>query len=465
MKKRTGTGMRALLLLSALMVMLWVLPFRSEAAAKSAAGTWKKDSGGWYYVFRDKSGKAKSEYIKGRWVNAKGYWEKKWDGTWKKNSRGWWFQAGSWYPKKKWVTIDRKTYYFGADGYMVTDRWIGRRYVNKKGVWTKTRAKAIVQPNTTQLKAPSYPAGSAAKKWGALQVKGTKLCSSAGKQVQLKGVSTFGIIWSEGKENINQQAFQTLKNWGSNAVRLAVYTEEYGGYCVDWDDVKTSTLNSTIADAVSYATKLGMYVIIDWHILQDGNPNTHIKEAKQFFADMSYQYGKYSNVIYEICNEPNGTDWSNVKSYADTIIPIIRENDSDAVILVGTPTWSQDVDLVAENPVKKSKNVMYVLHFYASTHGDSIRNKLTTALKNGTPVFVSEFSICAADGNGTIDYTSAAAWKKLINKNKISYIGWSLSNKNETSALIKNTCTKHKGWTNSDLTDTGKYLKKWIQGK
>jgi endoglucanase len=123
------------------------------------------------------------------------------------------------------------------------------------------------------------------------------------------------------------------------------------------------------------------------------------------------------------------------------------------------------VDLVASNPVKQKKNVMYVLHFYATTHGDYLRNKLNTALAAGTPVFVSEFSICAADGNGSIDYNSAAAWKKLINSNKISYMGWSLSNKNETSAIIKNSCTKHSGWTDSDLTETGKYLKKWIQGK
>ena len=463
--RREKRGKQVVLLLIVLMLMIWVLPFRSEAATKSVAGTWKKDSKGWYYQFKDGSGKAKSEYIKGRWVNAKGYREKKWDGKWCHNAKGWWFQAGSWYPKKKWVTIDRKTYYFNASGYMVTNQWIGRRYVNKDGVWTKTRAGKLVEPKTSQLKKPAYPAGSPAKKWGALQVKGTKIVNSAGTAVQLKGVSTFGIIWDEGRYNINLDGFKTVKSWGANAIRLAVYTEEYGGYCVDWDSVKTSELNKTIANAVSYATKLGMYVIIDWHILNDGNPNTHIKEAKQFFADMSYKYGKYTNVLYEICNEPNNTDWASVKSYADTIIPIIRENDSDAIILVGTPTWSQDVDLVAKNPVKKTKNVMYVLHFYASTHGDNIRSKLKTALKNGTPVFVSEFSICAADGNGSIDYTSAAAWKKLINSNKVSYIGWSLSNKNETSALIKNSCSKHSGWKDSDLTETGKYLKKWIQGK
>ncbi len=443
-------------------VMFAILAFPVKSDAASMAGKWKKDSNGYWYQFNS-GGYAKSEYINGSWLNSKGYWEKKWDGKWKHDSKGWWFQAGSWYPKKQWLTINRKSYYFKADGYMATNCWIGRYYVDKNGVWTKT--KSGTSAKTKRLPAPTYPAGSAVKKWGALQVKGTNLCTAAGTKVQLKGVSTFGIIWDEGRYNINLDAFKTLKSWGTNVIRLAVYTEEYGGYCNNSDSVERKTLDDTIANAVGYATKLGMYVIIDWHILQDGNPNTHIKEAKQFFADYSNKYANYKNVIYEICNEPNGVGWSDVKSYADTIIPIIRENDSDAIILVGTPTWSQDVDQVASNPVKNKKNVMYVVHFYASTHKEWLRDKVTNALSAGTPVFVSEFSICDASGGGSIDYSSAAAWKKLINSKNISYVGWSLSNKAETSAIIKNSCSKHSGWTNSELSDTGVYLKNWIGGK
>ena len=222
-------------------------------------------------------------------------------------------------------------------------------------------------------------------------------------------------------------------------------------------------MDETIENGVSYATKLGMYVIIDWHILKDNDPNQHISEAKQFFADYSYKYSNYDNVLYEICNEPNGsTSWSNVKSYADTIIPIIRENDDDAIILVGTPTWSQDVDQASKNPVRLKKNVMYVAHFYAATHKEWLRNKITTARKNEAPVFISESNICESSGDGTIDYTSAAEWKKYIKDNNLSFIGWSLCNKPEAAAFIQSGCSKHSGWTDSDLTDTGKYYKNWF---
>ena len=453
----------AWILMVAMILMVWQVPSGSEAASStSLAGQWKKDSKGWYYKFSDGT-YAKDEYIRGSYVNSKGYWEKRWDGEWKSDKNGWWFQAGKWYPKKQWLKINRKEYYFNAKGYMVTNQWIGRYYVNKNGVYTKSRASAnpIVKPNTSQMKTPSYPSGSAAKKWGALQVKGTQLSSHGGDAVQLKGVSTFGIIWDDGRDNINLDAFKTLKGWGVNVIRLAVYTEEYGGYCRN--DVERSRLDQIIANGVSYATQLGMYVIIDWHILNDNNPNTHIAEAKQFFADYSYKYSNYDNVLYEICNEPNGsTTWADVKSYADTIIPIIRENDDDAVILVGTPTWSQDVDQAAKNPVKQKKNVMYVAHFYASTHKGWLRDKIADARKNGAPVFITECSICASDGNGSIDYNSAAEWKKFITDNKLSFVEWNLSNKNESSAMIRSGCTKHSGWSDSELTETAKYFKTWF---
>lgn len=69
-----------------------------------------------------------------------------------------------------------------------------------------------------------------------------------------------------------------------------------------------------------------MYVIVDWHILSDGNPNSHKKEAKAFFKEMSKELKGYNNVIYEICNEPNnGTSWKEIKSYAKSVISTIRE--------------------------------------------------------------------------------------------------------------------------------------------
>jgi len=224
-------------------------------------------------------------------------------------------------------------------------------------------------------------------------------------------------------------------------------------------------LKGLVDEGVKAATELGMYVIIDWHILHDLTPQKYKEDAKAFFEEMSSKYKDYDNVIYEICNEPNGgTSWSEIKSYAEEVIPIIRANDPDAIIIVGTPNWSQDVDVAANDPITGYDNIMYAIHFYAATHTDNIRNKAITALNSGLPIFVSEFSICDASGNGAIDYNQAELWFDLITEHNLSYAAWNISNKNETSSLIQSSCNKTSGWTESELSETGVYIRKKILG-
>lgn len=308
--------------------------------------------------------------------------------------------------------------------------------------------------------APQAESGTPFANHGALSVNGVDLVDASGNKYQLKGVSTHGLQWFP--EYVNEGSFKNLRDdFGANVVRLAMYTDE-NGYCAGGDKAK---LEQVIDDGVNAATSLGMYVIIDWHILHDNNPMQHESEAIEFFDKMSKKYANNDNVLYEICNEPNGgTNWDTIKDYADATIPVIRANDANAIVLVGTPTWSQDVDLVANNPLSYN-NVMYTLHFYAGTHKDNIRSKLTKARDTGTPVFISEFSICDASGNGGIDYNSADTWKSLINDTNVSFVGWSLCNKNETSALLKPSCTSVDKFNDEDLSETGSYLKSFIRGE
>ena len=299
---------------------------------------------------------------------------------------------------------------------------------------------------------------------GKLSVKGTDIVDMNGDKYQLKGVSTHGITWFP--DYVNKEAFETLRDdWGANLIRLAMYTDtgDSYGYCSGGDKDEILAL---VDKGVSAATELGMYVIVDWHILSDSDPNNHIDDAKEFFDKVSKKYAAQENVIYEICNEPNGgTQWSSVKSYAETIIPVIRANDKDALIIVGTPNWSQDVDIASQDPITGYDNIMYAVHFYAATHKDDLRNKVKTALDNELPVFVSEFSLCDASGNGGIDYDSSDEWFELINENNLSYSSWSLCNKNETSALIKSDSTATGSFSDGNLSDTGKYVRDRIMGK
>lgn len=290
---------------------------------------------------------------------------------------------------------------------------------------------------------------------GALQVQGAQLVDSNGTPIQLRGISTHGLSWFP--DYVNEECFRDLhQNWDVNVIRLALYTAEYNGYCTGGNQ---ETLKELIRNGVEYAKNQDMYVIIDWHILNDQTPMLYKEDAKQFFAEMSSEFGTYDHVLYEICNEPNGgTSWSEVKSYAEEVIEIIRSNDSDAIIIVGTPNWSQYVDQAAADPITGYDNIMYALHFYAATHGDSLRSTMAAALEAGLPIFVSEYGICDASGNGELDLASAEKWVQTMDEHGVSYVAWNLSNKAESSSILNSSCTKTSGFTEDDLSACGKWL-------
>lgn len=139
------------------------------------------------------------------------------------------------------------------------------------------------------------------------------------------------------------------------------------------------------------------------------------------------------------------------------IIPIIREFSPNAVILVGSGTWSQDIHSVASNPLPFD-NVMYTLHFYAGTHTDGLRERLVNALKSGTPVFVSEWGTSDASGGGGVYLNEAQKWLELLDKHNVSWINWSLCDKNEASAALKPGADPSGGWTENDLSESGRFI-------
>ena len=310
----------------------------------------------------------------------------------------------------------------------------------------------------TPAKEAEAAAATAVSTHGKLAVKGTQLVDKNGQPFQIHGVSTHGLQWF-GQYN-NKAAYQTLRDdWGANAIRLAMYVDE-GGYYSDRNGMKKK-----VTDGVQYATELGMYAIIDWHLL-NVNPKNYTSEARSFFKEMAQKYKNYDNVIYEICNEPSNCPWSDIKSYATEVIQTIRAYDKDAIIIVGTPTWSQlgnqgHTYEPADDPIRGYSNLMYAFHFYASesSHNQWLTAKIGTAIDKGLPVFVSEFGLSEASGNGNVDLNKAAEWMKRCDDRNVSYCVWSLCNKNESSALIKSSCGKTSGWNIDDLTKAGQFIR------
>lgn len=301
-----------------------------------------------------------------------------------------------------------------------------------------------------------YPSGSPVFNHGKLRVNGLNLLDEKGAFIQLKGISSHGIQWYG--EFVNEPNIDYLiKDFGINVFRVSMYTAEEGY-------LTNESLKEKVVNAVNICERLGIYVIIDWHMLLDNNPNMYIKESEEFFNEMSTLFAKKKHVLYEICNEPNGDDvtWEkDIKPYANTIIPVIRKNDPKSIILVGNSTWSSDVHIAAKDPLD-FPNIMYTFHFYAGSHGKEYMEKVIKAQKLGAPVFVSEWGVTKASGDEGVFEKESTEWINFLDKNGISHINWSLSNKSEDCALLKNDTSYKSVISAQNLSKAGLLVKKLI---
>lgn len=283
------------------------------------------------------------------------------------------------------------------------------------------------------------------EKYGQLSVKGTQLVDKEGNAVVLRGVSYGWHNWWP--RFYNAETVKWLKtDWHCSVVRAAMGIDPYGSYTTE--PAKAIMLTQAVVDA---AIAEGIYVIVDWH-----SHATHTREAVDFFSQMAKKYGKCPNIIWEIFNEPVAQPWPELKSYADSVIRAIRQFDPNNVILVGSSHWDQDIHLPAEDPIAGFSNIMYTVHFYAHTHKQWLRDRSDEAIKKGIPIFVSECAGVEASGDGSIDFEEWQAWIDWCEANKISWVVWSVSDKDEGCAFLLPSASSYGEWTDSDLTLTGK---------
>ena len=307
-------------------------------------------------------------------------------------------------------------------------------------------AAVLLMAHTAQSAGP-------VKRWGQLQVQGTQLCDQQGNPVVLRGVSLgWHNIWPR---FYNKKVVRTLKNdWNATVVRAGMGVTTVEDNYLD----NPSFAIECVEKVVKAAIKEDIYVIIDWHAHE-----MHTKEAKAFFAQMAQKYGKYPHVIYELYNEPVEDSWESLKQYASEIITEIRKYDPDNIILMGCPHWDQDVHVVAESPLRGFSNIMYTLHYYASTHKEYLRDRMEDAVKRGIPIFVSESGVTEASGNGVIDPESQQLWLDRMEKLKISWLCWSLSDKDESCSMLLPRATATGPWPEDVIKRSGKMVREYLK--
>ena len=354
-----------------------------------------------------------------------------------------------------------KSYGFALNGYGVSVSKITLTTgTSSSGSSSSSSSSSSTTTSDVETKVePTSVTGTPYANHGKLSVSGANLLDEKGEKYMLYGFSTHGLNFGdEFSRYVNEDAFATLvDDFNTNCIRLVLYPKGYNGYCNGGDQ---SALKTIMKNGIEYATKKGMYVLVDWHV-HNYNPQETQDAAKTFLAEIAKEYANYGNVLYEICNEPTNSPWdSAIKPYAEEVIPVIRHYAPDAVVIVGTNTWSQDIEEPLSNPLDKATygNVMYTFHFYANSHTDSYRSRVESAVNSGLPVFITEFGTCDASGNGGFNSSESASWFSLCEKYSISHMNWSLSNKSETASAIQSSCSKTSGWTSSDLTESGKLV-------
>lgn len=292
------------------------------------------------------------------------------------------------------------------------------------------------------------------KTHGRLKVQGTQLVDKNNEPVVLNGMS-FG--WSCFHPRFYTAAATKWlhKDWKCSVVRAALGVEPEKGYLKD--SARNMQLIKTVVEA---AIDEGIYVVIDWH-----SHNINLKEAKSFFKEMATTYGSHPNIIYEIFNEPDYETWPEVKKYSTEIISTIRAIDSNNIILVGSPHWDQDILSPAEDPIIGYNNLMYTVHFYAATHKQILRDRTDAAIAKGLPIFISESAGMQASGNGAIDYVEWNKWISWMEANKLSWITWSVSDKDETCSVLNTTASDYGGWKKDDLKESGIKTREILRNK
>jgi len=292
------------------------------------------------------------------------------------------------------------------------------------------------------------------QKHGLLQVNGNRIVDKDNEPVCFAGNSFF---WSNdnwgGERYYTPEVVSWLKlDWKTTIVRAAMGVEDPGGYLDN--NVSNKNRVVTIVDA---AIDEGLYVIIDWHS-HHAEDNTN--EAVTFFEEMADLYGEYDNVIYEIYNEPLDVSWSaTIKPYADSVISAIRAIDPDNLIVVGTPEWSQRVDLAAADPITNYSNIAYTLHFYTIYHQQWLRDRASAALDDGIALFITEWG---SIGYSQVD-SEANEWMTWCFENKISHCNWAVNDKEEEWSILVSGASTSGGWDDDDLTDAGKLAKNIIK--
>jgi hypothetical protein len=313
-----------------------------------------------------------------------------------------------------------------------------------------------------------------------LTVNGTKLQDSNGKTIILRGSSLIdiGALYFYGGQNASGITTRMDKVAAAgvqgHVVRLPVYPDiDYnGGYptcspcpypvgtgptasCTPTTPVSASDyVAKVLKPAVDYATSKNLYVIIDFHQIDNATTGTSAADATTFWTDIAPRFASYTNVIYEPFNEPldTTTSWAALKPVVQGWINTIRAAAPKNIIIVPSNNWDQRPGDASSDP-PTGTNLMYTAHVYPSnwTSGNAFQMQVATAVTKA-PVFMTEW------GYGPSDPASwGTTLQTTVDGNGASWTGWVTDNAWTPNVFADSSLTT--------LTSFGTLVKTWLAAK
>jgi endoglucanase len=272
--------------------------------------------------------------------------------------------------------------------------------------------------------------------------------------------------------------FTAMKSWGMNAVRLPLNEASWLDYtCTDatgtsYNPDPGGNYKATVESTVAAATAAGMYVILDLHW---SAPSTFCPLAQNQMADtdnsvnfwkaIATQFKGYPNVMFELFNEPfvgyggpvAQASWSLIMqggpqtnyvtggtpyqvNYSWTIagmqemLNAVRATGATNVVLVGTPSWDEDLSLAPVNePTDPLQQIAVTWHPYPNGAygtaqeaypklGSIAYTWASAILAAGYPLVITETG--DHDTAGTVGSPLLQNLLPWADSNGVSYLGW-----------------------------------------
>jgi len=239
-----------------------------------------------------------------------------------------------------------------------------------------------------------------------LYVKGNKIFYG-NREVMLQGVAVGDpLIAREGRPLSDYQLI--ADDWNANVVRISVHPGT-------WRDYGRKKVIDMLRRDVQAALAAHMFVIICWQAIgvpdvytqpaPDGFQrdlyDTNFDLAKDFWKEISMEFGQDGRIMFELWNEPvwpvqaDGSQvqpkWKELKPRWETLIGLVRFY-SDNLVIVTSNGWGYNLQSVRNAPMEDS-NTAYAWHIYAGTDGNDpgAWERNLDGLQDIKPVLVTEW--------------------------------------------------------------------------